>query len=99
MKRTGIEVILGLAVIILCGVLMDSRNDLIKERDFAVEKLERFEARYEMGDLEHTIQFQHSCGHKELFSMNRDQIHYLMELQAHACYECRKKPIEPKEPL
>jgi hypothetical protein len=70
----------------------------VEERDYLQKKLDRFEARYELGDLEHTIQFEHTCGHKELFSMNKDQIYYLMELQANPCTDCYRRD-NPKPPL
>jgi hypothetical protein len=76
-----------------------SWNKAVKERDFHKAKHERFEKRYELGDLDHTIEFEHTCGHRELFSMNKDQIHYLMQLQAHSCYECNGKRTESEEPL
>jgi hypothetical protein len=104
MKRTITEVVVVLLLIILCGVLMGSRNKLIEERDDIQKKLDRWQARYEMGDMEHSIEFEHTCGHRELFSLSREQGHYLMQLQAHSCYDCNRKnesteSTESKEPL
>jgi len=69
------------------------RRRLTYENKHLSEKLERYVERYELGDLKHTIKFTHSCGHKELFCLDLGQIQidYLMQLQAHSCYECENK--------
>mgnify|MGYP003989126761 FL=1 len=67
------------------------RRTLTYQNKHLSEKLERYEARYEAGDLEHTVKFTHSCGHEELFSLNKVQANYLMQLKAHSCFECNNE--------
>lgn len=93
MKITVLILCLITFALLLANCLY-SLHKVEKERDFLQEKLERFEARYKTGDLEHTIQFEHTCGHKELFSLNGSQIYHLSQLQAHSCYDCRKQNDE-----
>jgi hypothetical protein len=88
------KLVVAITILIFCGTLayfIGERKKLKRELNFTIEKLERFEKRYNMGDLEHTIEFEHTCGHKELFSLSNDQVRYLMQLKAHSCYDCNRR--------
>jgi len=95
MKTIHFVILFVISCSLIAMGLFSEYHKVCKERDFAIKKLERFEARYERGDLDHTIHFKHACGHFELFSLSRDQVYYLMQLQAHPCFDCNHRDDEP----
>jgi hypothetical protein len=101
-----VKIFLGLAFIVAISLLVFSglsyhkiykENKILKSDNERLNgRLNRFQARYQLGDLENTIKITHTCGNTDLYSLTisqQDQ-YYIRILEASQCFEHREKNKE-----